>query len=59
MILKRAVAGLKMAHLSKITSAFEFSVLTLAVPGFKPLKSSKSIVLLNSYAIFILLNCSF
>jgi hypothetical protein len=48
-----------MAHLSKITSAFEFSVLTLTAPGFKPQKSSKSIVLLNSYAIFIRLNCSF
>jgi hypothetical protein len=48
-----------MAHLPKITSAFEFSVLTLTVPGFKPTKSSKSIVLLNSYAIFILLHGSF
>jgi hypothetical protein len=56
--LKRAVAGLKMAHLPKITSSFEFSVLTLTVSGFKALKSSKYFVLLNSYAIFILLNCS-
>jgi len=30
-----AVAGLKMAHLRKITSAFEFAVLTLTVPGFR------------------------
>jgi hypothetical protein len=28
-----AVAGLKMAHLPEITSAFEFAVLTLTVPG--------------------------
>jgi hypothetical protein len=48
-----------MAHLSKLTSAFEFSALTLTVPGFKLSKSSKSIVLLNSYAMFILLNCPF
>ena len=34
--LKRAVAGLKTAHLRKITSAFEFSVLTLTVPGLRP-----------------------
>ena len=32
-ILNSAVAGLKMAHLLKITLAFEFSVLTLTVPG--------------------------
>ncbi len=42
--LKRAVAGLKMTHLRKITSAFEFSGLTLTdfgelsrvVPGLRP-----------------------
>jgi hypothetical protein len=34
-ILKRAVAGPKMAHLAKITLAFEFSVLTLTVPGLR------------------------
>jgi hypothetical protein len=54
-ILKRAVAGFRMAHLAKITAAkitaakitaalitaalitaaFEFSVLTLTVPGFR------------------------
>jgi hypothetical protein len=34
-ILKRAVAGLKTAHLLKITLAFEFSVLTLTVPGLR------------------------
>jgi hypothetical protein len=33
--LKRAVAGLKTAHLLKITLAFEFSVLTLTVPGLR------------------------
>jgi len=35
-ILKRAVAGLKIAHLPKITAAFEFSGLTLTVPGLRP-----------------------
>jgi hypothetical protein len=35
---KRAVAGLKIAHLLKIPSAFEFSVLTLIVPGLRPRK---------------------
>jgi hypothetical protein len=35
MILKTAVAGPKMAHLSKITLAFEFLVLTLTVPGLR------------------------
>jgi hypothetical protein len=34
-ILKRAVAGFRMARLAKITAAFEFSVLTLTVPGFR------------------------
>jgi hypothetical protein len=34
-ILKTAVAGLKMAHLREITLAFEFSVLTLTVPGLR------------------------
>jgi hypothetical protein len=34
-ILKTAVAGPKMAHLAKITAAFEFSVLTLTVPGLR------------------------
>jgi hypothetical protein len=34
-ILKTAVAGLKMAHLHEITLAFEFSVLTLTVPGLR------------------------
>jgi hypothetical protein len=33
--LNSAVAGLKMAHLLKITVAFEFSVLTLTVPGLR------------------------
>jgi hypothetical protein len=33
--LKTAVAGPKMAHLAKITAAFEFSVLTLTVPGLR------------------------
>jgi hypothetical protein len=35
MILKTAVAGPKTAHPAKITSAFEFPVLTLTVPGFR------------------------
>jgi hypothetical protein len=40
MNLKRAVAGFRMAHLAKITAAlitaaFEFSVLTLTVPGLR------------------------
>ena len=34
-ILNSAVAGLKMAHLTKITLSFEFSVLTLTVPGLR------------------------
>jgi len=46
-----------MAHLTKITLSFEFSVLTLTVPGFKPPKSSKYCVLLAICTIFILLNC--
>jgi hypothetical protein len=33
--LKTAVAGPKAAHLAKITAAFEFSVLTLTVPGLR------------------------
>ena len=33
--LKTAVAGLKMAQLREITLAFEFSVLTLTVPGLR------------------------
>jgi hypothetical protein len=33
--LKTAVAVPKMAHLAKITAAFEFSVLTLTVPGLR------------------------
>ena len=33
--LKTAVAGLKMPHLHEITLAFEFSVLTLTVPGLR------------------------
>ena len=35
MNLNSAVAGLKMAHLTKITLSFEFSVLTLTVPGLR------------------------
>ncbi len=52
-----AVAGLKIAHLLKISASFELSVLTLTVPGFKPPTSSKCFVLLSTCAIFILLNC--
>jgi hypothetical protein len=33
--LKRAVAGLEMAHLPKITSSFELSVLTLTAPALR------------------------
>jgi hypothetical protein len=51
------VAGMKTAHLPKIRSAFEFSVLTLMVTGFKPPKRSKSFVLLSTRIIFLLLNC--
>jgi len=39
-ILKTAVAGPKMAHLAKITLAFEFPVLTLTVPGLRAPKIS-------------------
>jgi hypothetical protein len=54
--LKKAVAGLKKAHLPKITSAFEFSVLTLTVPGLRLRKVQNPLCLC---AIFIRLNCSF
>jgi hypothetical protein len=33
--LKTAAAGLKIGHLREITFAFEFSVLTLTVPGLR------------------------
>jgi hypothetical protein len=58
-ILKRAVASLTGAHLSKIALAFEFSVLTLTVPGLRPRKAQKSCVLLSTCAISSHLNCSF
>lgn len=38
MNLETAGAGLKMAHLSKIAGALDFSVLTLTVSGVKPPK---------------------
>jgi hypothetical protein len=57
MNLNSAVAGLKMAHMTKITLSFEFSVLTLTVPGLRLKKSSKYFVLLAICTIFILLNC--
>jgi len=57
--LNSAVAGPKMAQLAKITSSFEFSVLTLTLPGFKPPKSSKYFVLLSTGTILVHLNCSF
>ena len=57
MILNSAFAGLKMAHLLKITAAFEFAVLTLTVPGFKLPQISKFFVLSSVCTIFILLNC--
>jgi hypothetical protein len=41
-----------MAHLLKINVAFEFSVLTLTVPGFKPPENSKSFALLSTSAIY-------
>jgi hypothetical protein len=37
-ILKTAVAGLKMPHVHEITLAFEFLVLTLTVPGLRAQK---------------------
>jgi hypothetical protein len=51
-----AVAGPKTAHLTKITAAFEFSVLTLTVPGLRA-ETSISLVLLTSCTILVLLNC--
>jgi hypothetical protein len=57
-MLKTAVAGPKMAHLAKFTAAFEFSVLTLTVPGLRA-KISKTFVLLTSCTILVLLNCRF
>jgi hypothetical protein len=47
-----------MEHLAKITAAFEFSVLTLTVPGLRA-ENSKSFALLTSCAILVLLNCRF
>jgi hypothetical protein len=44
--LKTAVAGPKMAHLAKITAAFEFSVLTLTVPGLR----AKNCKILRAFA---------
>ena len=44
--LKTAVAGLKMAHLHKITLAFEFLVLTLTVPGLR----AKNFKILRAFA---------
>jgi hypothetical protein len=44
--LKTAVAGLKMAHLREITLAFEFSVLTLTVPGLR----AKNFKILRAFA---------
>jgi hypothetical protein len=46
-----------MAHLLKITVAFEFSVLTLTAAGLKLPQISKSFVLSSICTIFILLNC--
>jgi hypothetical protein len=37
-LLEKAFAGLKIAHLPKTTLAFEFSALTLTVPGLRPRK---------------------
>jgi hypothetical protein len=46
MNLKTALAGPKMAHLSKITLAFEFSVLPLTVPGLR----AKNFKILRAFA---------
>jgi hypothetical protein len=46
-----------MAHMTKITLSFEFSVLALTVPGLRLKKSSKYFVLLAICTIFIRLNC--
>jgi hypothetical protein len=54
--LDSAVTGLKSARLPKIDSTFDFLVLTLTVPGFKPPKNSKPFVLLSTCTMFILLN---
>jgi len=60
MIQKRAIAGLKMAHMLNITSAFEFwSAHPDGARVGSLLKNSKSFVLLCICTIFILLNCSF
>ncbi len=46
-----------MVQMAKSTAAFEYPVLTLTVPEFKPPKSSKSFVLLATCTIFVLLSC--
>jgi hypothetical protein len=50
-ILKTAVAGPKIVHLVKITLAFEFSVLTLTVPGLhaKNFKILRAFVYLHHF----------
>jgi hypothetical protein len=59
LILKKAVAGLEMAHLPKITSSFGFSVLTLTVPGLRLQKVRKHFVLFSICVPSINLNCFF
>jgi hypothetical protein len=44
-------------NLAKITAAFEFSVLTLTVPGLRLREIQKSFVLLATCTIFAHLNC--
>jgi hypothetical protein len=59
MILKTAVAGLKMAHLPKIALAFEFRSAHPDGARVAPPKSSKSCALLSTCTILIALNCRF
>jgi hypothetical protein len=50
--------GFRMAHLAKITAAFEFPVLTLTVPGFRA-ENIKILCALTSCTILVHLNCRF
>ncbi len=57
--LKRAVAGLKIAHLTKITLSLEFLIAHPDGARVVPPKSSKRFVLLRTCAFFILVNRRF
>jgi hypothetical protein len=46
--LKRAVAGLKTAHMPKITAAFELSLLTLTMSGLRRRKAQNPLRLCTS-----------